>query len=550
MSAAPAIEIPDSTEATIGLLRDLRRGHVRKQAANLAYWLYLGALVVLVYGGWLVAVIARALRHPQPATADTAVLLRAAPAGLTALALLVLAAMLWDARWRGPVTVSQPTADWLLDTPVRRERLLRPRYRASTLTRVPVAAVAGLVPAGLLLSLGLGGAAAHSLRLAGAAMLASGLLAGFGTGIAALAEARPASASARASLVVGLGALVAGVLALLAAVASLPSWIGTALLWSGPWGWAAQGLVGLSGSGAPQWPVAVVLLAVAAAAAIAAGDWAAAAVPSAALRGRAGTIGNMSAAVANLDARRVGTAYRAATAGYGRVRFTLRPPLRRELILVWRDVVALARAPSRLAWATLLALAAVGLGALAVHAPHSALPPLAGALILGYLAAASVCEGARLDADDVRRSDQLPFRYDELVWWHAIVPCLTLALVGGVPAAALAVAAGRAWLLALVAVSVLVLVGGALVNAYRGPLVAEALSYGFETPFGNSGSITVVLWYVTGPLLAVAPMILLGYRAISAGKTASIAESVILALALAGWLGSIAVRRARKLRSA
>jgi hypothetical protein len=196
----------------------------------------------------------------------------------------------------------------------------------------------------------------------------------------------------------------------------------------------------------------------------------------------------------------------------------------------------------------LLSWAAIGLGALAVHAPHSALLPLAGALSLGYLAAGNLCEGARLDADDTRRSSQLPFRYDSLVWWHAIVPCLTLAAVGGIPAAVLAVASGRAGLLAVVVVAILVLVGGALVNSYRGPLEAESLSYGFETAFGNSGGIMVTLWYVTGPLLAVGPLILLSYRAISAAGHGAIAEVVILSLILAAWLGSIARRRARKLR--
>ncbi|HEY2508118.1 MAG TPA: DUF6297 family protein [Streptosporangiaceae bacterium] len=549
MSAA-AIEIPDSTDATIGLLRELRRGHVRKQAANVAYWLYLAGLVILIYGGWLVATIARALRHPQPPVADTAALLRAAPAGLPALALLVLAAMLWDARWRGPVTVSQQTVDWLLDTPVRRERLLRPRYRASALIRLLIAAVAGLVPAGLLLSVGLGGAAGHSLRLAGTAMLSAALLVGFGTGAAAVSEAHPRFGSSRAApAIVGLAALAAAVLAVLAAVSSLPAWVGSAVLWSGPWGWAAQGLVALAGGRAPEWPVAVLLLALAAAVVIGAGDRAAAVVPAAALRVRAATIGSMSAAVANLDVRRVGTAYRAATTGYGRVRFGLRLPLRRELVLPWRDVVAVLRAPSRLAWAVLLSWTAVGLGAVAVHAPHSALLPLAGALSFGYLAASNLCEGARLDADDTRRSAQLPFRYDSLVWWHAIVPCTTLAVIGGIPAAALAVVTGKPALLGIVAVAIVVLVGGALVNAYRGPLEAESLAQGFETPFGNSGGIMVTFWYVTGPLLAVGPLILLANVAISAKHTTAIATPAILAVALAAWLGSIAARRARRLRT-
>jgi len=555
-AAAPApiagLDVPDSTDATLGLLRELRRGHVRKQAASLAYWLYVGGLVLLIYGGWLVSAVVLALRHPPPAAADAVALQRGVPAGLCALALALMAALVWDARWRGPVTVGQPTADWLLDTPVHRGRLLRPRFRTSAVTRLLVAAVAGLVPAALLLSAGLSGVSArspgHSVRLAGAAMLSTALLAVLGTGLAALAEARPGGPPRAATPVAALAAVAAAVIAAIAATAGLPSAVSTILLWSGPWGWAAQGPVALSGGAAPFWPAATVLLAAVAAAAVIAGDRAAATVPAAALRARARAIGSMSAAVANLDNRGVGAAYRAATGGYSKIRPTLPMPLRRELVLPWRDLTALLRAPSRLAWATLLALGAVGLGALAVHAPHSALLPLAGALALGYVAAASLCEGARLDADDTRRSALLPFRYDSLPLWHAIVPCLVLAVVGGVPAAILAVAAGRAALVAVVAVVILVLVGGALVNAYRGAFEGESLASGFETPFGNTSGILVVSWYLTGPVLAAGPLILLCDRALTA-RPGGVTTVVVLSLALAAWLASIAARRARRLRS-
>lgn len=547
--AGPAI--PDSTGATLRLLADLRRGHVRKQAASLVYWVYVGVLILLIYGGWLVSAVVRALAHPPPPTAHTAALQHAAPAALCALALALLAVLLWDARWRGPVTVGQPTADWLLDTPVRRGRLLRPRFRTSVLTRLLAGALAGIVPATLLLSAGLGGAhrsAGHSVRLAGAAMLSTALLAALGTGLAALAEARPESRLARAATpAAALGAIVAAGLAAVFATAGLPPVIAAILLWSGPWGWAAQGAVALSGGSAPFWPAATALLAAAAVAAVIAGDRVAAAVPAAALRARARAIGSMSAAVANLDSRRVGAAYRAAAGGYRR-RLSLPMPLRRQLVLPWRDATALLRAPSRLAWATLLALAAVGLGALAVHAPRSALLPLAGALTLGYLAAASLCEGARLDADDARRAAALPFRFDRLPYWHAIVPVLVLAIAGGIPSAVLAIAAGRPALLAMAAAAILALTGGALVNAYRGVFEGESLAAGFETPVGNTGGIVIIFWYLTGPLLAIAPLIFLFDRALTATPSGVLTIAVLPVL-LAAILGAIAARRARRLRS-
>lgn len=559
MTAAPeAIELPDTTDETFALLRELRTRHLRARAANLAFWLYFIGLLVFSYGGWLVADIVHSLRQPPPPVASTPELLRAAPASLCALGLILLLALVWDARWRGPVTVSRPTADWLLGTPVSRSRLLRPRYRASATKALAAGFAVGLVPVAMLLAAGLGGAdLGHSLRLAAVTMISTALLVGVGTGLAAMVEAgalrrsRPARGdrAVAAPVWAALAVLALVALAAIGAAFPLPTVVATVLLWSGPWGWSAQGPLALAGGTAPAWPVALGLLALAAAGSIVAGDRAAAGVPAAALRARARTMGEMSAAVYNLDARRVSTAYRGATATSGRARFALRPPRRRWLVLPWRDLTALIRAPSRLAWSVLLSLAAVGLGALAARTPHAGLLPLAAALGVGYLAASGLCEGARLDGDDPRRSGQLPFPYRELVWWHAIVPVLLLAVLAGGPAAALAAATGHVRLLLPLAATIAVLVGGALVNGYRGQLEGEMFN-GFDTPVGNSSGVTITLWYATGPLLAIAPMIVLWHIALASTKPAGIIAATLLAVALAAWLGSIAANRAAALKSA
>ncbi len=550
MATQTAVVVPDTTEETLGLLRSLRRGRARAQVANVAYWLYVLALVILIYAGWLVEAVFRALKHrpaPGPLTPE---LLRAAPAGLCALALLVLVSVLWDARWRGPVMVAQPTADWLLDTPVRRSRLLRPRFRRAAAMSALAGAVAGLVPAVLLLGAGLGGnGSGQSVRLAGTAMLSTGLLAALGTGAAALTEAHQNGRAPRAATIaIATAAVAIAGLAAVTAAVRLPALIATVLLWSGPWGWAAQGPVALAGGSAPLWPLATGLLAAAAVGLVVTGDRAAAHVPAAALRTRARTMGHMSAAVLNLDARRVTTAYRGAVGTYRRVRFGLRVPLQRWLVLPWRDVTALIRAPSRLVWSALLSFAAIGMGALAVRSPRASLLSLAAALTFGYLAAAGLCEGARLDGDDPSRSGHLPFRYETLVFWHAIVPSLALAVLAGGPAAALAIATGRLPLLALVVVAIPVLVGGALVNSFRGELEGQMFQ-GFETPLGNSYGATISLWYVTGPLLAIGPMIILLHRSISSPRAGTITTTVVLSIVLAACLGAIARGRARRLRS-
>ncbi|HTW04763.1 MAG TPA: DUF6297 family protein, partial [Streptosporangiaceae bacterium] len=138
-----AIAVPDSTLPTISLLRELRRGRTRQRAASAAYWVYIIVLIVALYGGSQIAAAFHALRHPPPAIALTPRILHAAPAGLAALALILLLVLLRDALWRGPVTLPQVTVDWVLGTPVDRGRLLRPRFRVSAAVAVLAGAAVG-----------------------------------------------------------------------------------------------------------------------------------------------------------------------------------------------------------------------------------------------------------------------------------------------------------------------------------------------------------------------------------------------------------------------
>jgi hypothetical protein len=305
-------------------------------------------------------------------------------------------------------------------------------------------------------------------------------------------------------------------------------------------------MVALSGGSAPQWQLATVLLGAAALVALVWAYRAAAGVPGGTLRIRARTIGAMSAAVLSMDTRGIALAYSGA-AGPRRARFRLRPPHRRELVLPWRDLLALARAPTRLLGAAALALAAVGLIAVTGHAGQLSLVPVAAALALGYLAAAWLCEGARLDAEDTRRSAALPFRFESLAWWHAIVPCLILFAVAGLPVVALAAADSDPWLIALLAVTVPVLVGGALVNVFR-PRFMPDLFGGFETPVGNTAAIVIVFWFALGPLVSVVPMALLLPSALGVAHSGA-ARAVVAGAALAAGLGAYAARRAARLGS-
>ena len=546
-----AIAVPDSTGPTISLLRELRRARARQRAANAAYWIYLVVLTVALYGGSRIAATAHDVRHPPLPTAQTPHVLHAAPYGLAALALLLLLVLVRDALWRGPVTLQQPAVDWLLDTPVDRGRLLRPRFRMSAAVATLAGVAVGIVPAAALVSLGLGGhSVGHVLRLTGAAMLSTALLFILGTGSAGLIERYPASWRwlRRATPAVAAGVAVLAGLAAWAALGHLPAAVADATMWSGPWGWMTQGMIALSGGSAPLWQLATVLLAAAALVALFWAERAAAGVPGAALRIRAAALGAMSAAVLSMDTRGVALAYGDA-AGPRRIWFRLRPPRRRELVLPWRDLLAVARAPARLLGAAALALAAVGLIAVAGHAGQVSVVAVGSGLALGYLAAAWLCEGARLDAEDTRRSAALPFRFESLAWWHAIVPCLVLFAVAGVPVVAVAVAAGDPGLIALLAVTVPVLVTGALVNVFR-PRFMPDLFAGFETPVGNSAAIVVVFWLILGPLLAVVPLAVLLPSALGASHAGELARAVVVGAALAAGLGTYAARRAAKLYSA
>ena len=569
------IAVPDSTGATFALLRQLRRGHSRKRAANAAYWAYLAAVIVVSYGGSLIVAAYRALRHPPPATAAAPRLLHGAPAALTALVLLVFLVLVRDALWRGPVTVPQATADWLLGTPVSRRRLLRPRFRGSAVGAVLVGAVAGIVPAATLVALGLGGRSdGEVIRLAGAAVVSMGLLFALATGLAGLIERYPGTGRwVRAATPVMLAAAVLlGGLAAWAGLGRLPSAVAAVVLWSGPWGWAAQPVIAVAshavpassvtghalpgsalpggsvaGNPAPWWPLALALLAAAALAALACADRAAAGVPAAALRARARTLGAMSAAALSMNTRGVATAYTAA-GGARRARFRLPPPRRRELVLLWRDLLALLRSPARLVSAVLLALLATSLIAVAGHGHPVSLVLVASGLSLGYLAAAWLCEGARLDADDPRRSVPLPIRFQTLAWWHAGVPCLVLLVAAGIPAAAVCVAAGDLRPLVLLAVIIPVLVGGALVNAFRGSF-SLSLFVGVDTPVGNTAALSILFWYAWGTVLAVLPMTVLVSSALRSPGPVPLARALVIGAGLAAGLGAYAARRAGRLRA-
>ena len=141
-----------------------------------------------------------------------------------------------------------------------------------------------------------------------------------------------------------------------------------------------------------------------------------------------------------------------------------------------------------------------------------------------------------------------PIRFQTLAWWHAGVPCLVLLVAAGIPAAAVCVAAGDLRPLVLLAVIIPVLVGGALVNAFRGSF-SPSLFVGVDTPVGNTAALSILFWYAWGTVLAVLPMTVLVSSALRSPGPAPLARALVIGAGLAAGLGAYAARRAGRLRA-
>ncbi|MFF8281681.1 hypothetical protein ACF06W_03035 [Streptomyces albus] len=539
----------DRTEETLRLLRDKRRAHRGQRRRDLAVGGYVALLFAVGYGSTLGYRFVRDLEHLAAQDGVTEALRRALPAVLLLLVcgLALLAAR--DALWRGPVLVSRPDLSWLLSQPVRRERVLRPVFRWT---------LGLLTAAGALCAVG----GAVLLRLTGLAGLgeALALCAPAGVCLPPLAAAlalqveRSARAADRVRALTPYALLAAALLAGQAASAAAghrSAVLETAELWSGPWGWAALPVVHAVTGRAPGWPVAVVLLAAAASAAVLHADKAAGTVPTRRLRARAATVATVTSVLWSAELRAARLAVTEALAGGTTgARRRLRVPRSRRLAVVWRDTLALLRAPGRLVAAALWLGAGAGTAALAVALDGGTrLIVLAAALALGWLGVARLAETARLETDDLRRSSWSPFRLPTLLLQHVLVPVaagVPLALAAAVPFALQG--GGRALL--LMPLCVPPFAAAAVLAAARGPVRTELLSLGLVTPAGDASVFVFVGWYAAPFVSAVGPLTAaLGLGgALDAGAPASaLVRPVVVSAGVTAALLFAVVRRAKAL---
>ncbi|WP_372408756.1 hypothetical protein [Streptomyces luteireticuli] len=495
-------ELRRRTAETMDFLHEARASARRSKRRSNALALYGLALVAAFWGGPFLAAAARAGGRGDWHGSASDHLLASLPVTVPVLLALVLLSVARSAVWRGPVLVDLPTVFWVLPLPVLRGPLLLPRFRASALA----AGAAGLVGGGLLgflLSVA-GGTAWLPLSAAGAWAGTTTALTAVALGL--LVERHDHAVARRGARIFGaawaLMACAAGLCALVV-TQGRTEWYGTLLLWSGPWGWAAQPLVAVAGHSAPG---RIPAMALSAACTLAALLWArreTPRIPEAALRNRATVASQVTASLFTVDLRQARSAVRGLRRRGARPALRLPMPRRTWLIVPWRDATGLLRAPGRLLWAVLWAATALGLSSVAQHTGARGQAVLCvAALVAEYLAAAQLTEPARLDSDDFRRASRLPFAFRSLALQHAWVPgALLLALLGAGTAAA-GPAGWRTPGDAVLIAAVPAMVGAALVSSYRGAVPAHVM-IGTETPMGNTAAIQTAVWYTRGPLAAL-----------------------------------------------
>ncbi|WP_030903382.1 hypothetical protein [Streptomyces sp. NRRL F-5126] len=490
-------------------LRFLREARTSSRAdRRRGAWLYL--YIAALFGGfWIVPAL---VRWSHAAHADGSAGAGRMPVHASELSLLLAPTVLFlvllltarAAMWRGPVVLDRAATQLLLPSRISRRDLLLPRLRASAALSAAVGVVLGAV-AGVLLQ-EVSDRPWALLTVAGAATgLSAALMA---CALGALVERGAAALTRRAGALFAAGWVVAAAAAA-GTLLCLRGWDGhvlaQVLLWSGPWGWAAQPLLWAMGAMGTQAAAGSALALVAPALGLLLGVRELPRIPQSALRLRAAVEARVGDSVLMLDLRQARAGIPALRARRSSPLARLPPPRHGSLLIPWRDATCLLRNPRRLGWAA--AWTAVALGASSGAGSLAGAPRLlavVGSLVALYLAAAQLTEPARLESDDVRRSANLVWSFRSLALLHAVVPVALLLPAAAAGAAAVcALSAASAGLLIPLVASVPALVAAALVSSYRGVMPTH-LTIGVDTPMGNTGPWQTAAWYARGPLAAIA----------------------------------------------
>ncbi|QMU72376.1 DUF6297 family protein [Streptacidiphilus sp. P02-A3a] len=524
-ATAEKVETGDWTDETLELLRALRAPHRRSRAGQIGYAVYSFVLFVLSWGGLFSLGLFANASMGADYTADGPRLLAALPSGVCALSLGLMLMVARDALWRGPVVAPRATVDWLLMQPVRPGPVLRPWFWVSCVIAVVpglLAAAAAAVALGLMEKVPFGSA------------LGWALIGGICVPLLATAGAVLVERSTRVARWVRRGSPVVALLVMLLAVQSVLAVLGhrvtgleRAELWSGPWGWSALAGLAPTHAALPGGWVAAPLLAVLTVLALLWAHRAAAGIPLGSLRLRARTAAGVAAALRTAELRSARLVLAQADQHGRKVRMRIPPPSRAALIVPWRDLTALLRAPSRFGRAVLFAVPALLLAGPAADARGADRVLLTAlAVALGYLGVAQLAEPARVEADDPRRAGWSPYPYAKLMLRHALVPTVASVLLMTI-GAAVATALGESAAVWLAPVAALPLTAAALVNAVRGPSRQELM----YTPrgAGSMGPFIFLAWYAAGPLTTVPALAFaLGSRPVTAALWCLLIAAVLM----------------------
>ena len=551
-----------------GARRVLRGRGRRFTASDLAYRLYMGALLALI----IVAPVVRAgvlwlqreLQQPDAgagtevgsaALADAGALTSfgaLAPALTAATVLLVLAG-----SRIGPARATLPQLDLVFVAPISRARLLRP-----TVARwLGLGAGLGAIVAGI-------GIAARALHEPP----------GWGEALWLLAACASAGILMAAAPLAGqLGRRTRAVAAtLLLALAATQAWLaaqGCPGLLHDPWSHAAGLLLG----GAPQ-PVAGLGAVLAAAIVAVRAPAVAARLPWEQLRTAALQLDTVQTLVLSGDPG-AGLARLGAPVRLGR-RVRLRVggsrPGGLTVMILTRDLLGIARTPGRSSLGALGIFAAGALwsaavGSLAAGVPETGerflLPYVASALLgavsmlLAYLSAAPWCRGLATAAQGSGLPPLLPSSPALLIVRHAIAPAVlaVAALGAGALAASVALSgdtnavagADIAALVVSAALAATVAVGLRASTALKGPIPLRLLAP-VPTPAGDASGINVLLWTLDGQFFALflGAGLAVVWALTVAGVVGFAAALVVSALVLAGVVVSAAVRLGRPANAA
>ena len=492
-------ETGDWTAETLELLRALRAPHRRSRAGQIGYAVYSFMLFVLSWGGLFSLGLFANASMGANYTADGPHLLAALPSGVCALSLGLMLMVARDALWRGPVVAPRATVDWLLMQPVRPGPVLRPWLWVScAIAVVPglLAAAAAAVALGLMERV-------PFLSALGWALVGGICVPLLATAAAVLVERSTSVARwvRRGSPVVALVVMLLAVQCVLAVMGHRSTLLERIEMWSGPWGWSAlAGLVPTHAAQPGGW-AAGLLLAVLTVLALAWAHRASAGIPLGSLRLRARTAAGVAAALRTAELRSARLVQAQADQKGRKVRLRIPPPQRAALIVPWRDLTSLLRAPSRFGRAVLFAVPALLLAEPAADARGADRVLLTAlAVALGYLGVAQLAEPARVEADDPRRAGWSPYPYAKLMLRHAMVPVaasLLLMTLGAGVASAL----GEGPAVWLAPAAALPLTAAAMVNACRGPSRQELMYT--PTGAGGMGPFIFLAWYAAGPLTTV-----------------------------------------------